>query len=63
MATYRKKKIDSSSSAADIWSRIKNAVAVAGCAEIRDDPTDPGGLVLITWLDEHVDWSQQTEIP
>ena len=61
MARYRKKKIDATANPSDIWNRIKNAVIVAGCAEVRAD--DSGDLFLITWLDEHVDWSQHQEVP
>jgi len=61
MARYRKKKIDAIADPSDIWNRIRNAVTVAGCAEIRAD--DSGNVVLITWLDEHVDWSWHQEVP
>jgi len=62
MAEYRERKINANSSAATIWKSVKNAVAVAGCAEVREDPDDPGGLILITWLDEHVNFDEHEKV-
>ena len=61
MAKYRKRKIDATANPSDILQGIRNALIVAGCAEIRAN--DSGDLFLITWFNEHVDWSQHEEVP
>jgi hypothetical protein len=62
MAAYKKTKIDPNWSAEKIWTAIRDAVAVAGCAEIRPDPAGNGTLILVTWFDEHVNWTEHQEI-
>lgn len=62
MAAYRKETIDPSSTAEQVWKEIRDAVAIGGCAEIRSDPAGDGQLLLITWFEEHVDFSQNEEV-
>jgi hypothetical protein len=62
MAAYVKIRINPAASATQVWTQIKDAVAVAGCAEIRHDPEGEGRLVLIAWFDEHVDWQHHHEV-
>jgi hypothetical protein len=62
MAKYEKEKIPAGVDPGQLLKRIKNLVMMGRCVEIREDPDVSGGLLLILWFDEHVDWSQHEDV-
>ncbi len=63
MARFEREEIDPGSTASEIWEDIKNILSLNPCVEIRQAAPGSQKLVLITWLDDPIDFSKHTQVP